>query len=48
VVTVEEQTRYYVNGRAYNSWEEIPDSLKLTPGGNQVGAGHPQVKLIEW
>ncbi|HEX6274797.1 MAG TPA: transporter substrate-binding domain-containing protein [Polyangiaceae bacterium] len=48
VVTVEEQTRYYVNGRAYNSWEEIPDSLKLQPGGNQVGAGHPQVKLIEW
>lgn len=48
VVTVQEQTRYYVNGRAYNSWEEIPDSLKLKPGGNQVGAGHPQVKLIEW
>jgi len=48
LVRVEEQTRYYVNGHAYNSWEEIPDSLKLQPGANQVGAGHPQVKLIEW
>jgi len=47
-VRVEEQTRYYVNGHAYGSWEEIPDSLKLQPGANQVGAGHPQVKLIEW
>lgn len=49
VVTQEEQTRYYVNGRAYNSWEEIPDSLKLQPGANPAGGGgHPQVKLIEW
>jgi len=49
VVTQKEQTRYYVNGRAYNSWEEIPESLKLQPGANQPGGtGHPQVKLIEW
>jgi polar amino acid transport system substrate-binding protein len=49
VVSQEEQTRYYVNGRAYNSWEEIPDSLKLQPGANAPGgSGHPQVKLIEW
>jgi hypothetical protein len=48
VVTAEEQNRYYVNGRAYNSWEEIPDSLKLQPDANTVGAGHPQVKLIDW
>lgn len=48
VVTVEEQNRYYVNGRAYNSWEEVPDSLKLEPDAHRVGEGHPQVKLIEW
>jgi ABC-type amino acid transport substrate-binding protein len=49
VVTQEEQTRYYVNGRAYDSWEDIPDSLKLQPGANQPGGtAHPQVKLIEW
>jgi hypothetical protein len=49
VVTQEEQTRYYVNGRAYNSWEDIPDSLKLQPDANAPGgSGHPQVKLIEW
>jgi len=48
VVSAAEQTRYYVNGHAYNSWEEIPDTLKLQPGGNQVGGGHPQVNLIEW
>jgi polar amino acid transport system substrate-binding protein len=49
VMTQQEQTRYYVNGRAYNSWEEIPESLKLQPGANQPGGtGHPQVKLIEW
>jgi polar amino acid transport system substrate-binding protein len=49
VVTQEEQQRYYVNGRAYNSWEDIPDSLKLQPGANPAGgSGHPQVKLIEW
>ena len=49
IVTQQEQTRYYVNGRAYNSWEEVPESLKLQPGANQPGGtGHPQVKLIEW
>ena len=48
VVSPEEQNRYYVNGHAYNSWAEIPDSLKLQPGANEVGQGHPQVNLIEW
>ena len=48
VVSPEEQTRYYVNGKAYNSWQEIPDSLKLQPDANTVGEGHPQVQLFEW
>jgi polar amino acid transport system substrate-binding protein len=48
VMSPEEQNRYYVNGHTYNSWEEIPDNLKLHPDANTVGSGHPQVKLIEW
>lgn len=48
IVPPEEQARYHVNGRTYNSWAEIPDSLKLQPDANTVGEGHPQVRLIEW
>jgi polar amino acid transport system substrate-binding protein len=48
VMTPEQQHRYYVNGHTYNSWEEIPDNLKLQPDANTVGAGHPQMNLIEW
>jgi polar amino acid transport system substrate-binding protein len=47
-IGVPQHPRYYVNGRAYESWDRIPDTLKLQPAANEVGGGHPQVQLFEW
>ncbi|HEY6079816.1 MAG TPA: transporter substrate-binding domain-containing protein [Polyangiaceae bacterium] len=43
-----EQRRYYVGGRVYESWSEVPESFKIQPGANTTGGGHATVKLLEW
>lgn len=43
-----QHARYYVGGHVYESWEEVPESFKIQPGANTVGAGHPTARLLEW
>jgi len=40
--------RYLVNGRIYESWNDIPAELKLQPAANDPGGGHPTVKVLEF
>jgi polar amino acid transport system substrate-binding protein len=40
--------RYMVEGRLYESWDDIPNELKLQPQSNDPGGGRPAVKLLEW